>query len=202
MAKNIQSFEAKGYVLGLNATGFRGASREGTVVFSSNGRHCNIFHPTAGGDPSLPINTFTVTSDRSLLKIPRTFNNNPDYDPRPKGHMQKLNLRDQIVAFWSRVEGRQLTDLRKIEYPTVIERNLRDCVEEIYEQKGLDEYEQLTVTRTDPAFTLLMTRTPFLAGVQKMLDEYADKFPGKRIESCEFDPVGGFAIFDFSINLT
>jgi hypothetical protein len=47
-----------------------------------------------------------------------------------------------------------------------------------------------------------LTKTPFLAGVQKMLNEYADKFAGKKIQNCTFEPVGGFALFDFTITLT
>lgn len=65
-----------------------------------------------------------------------------------------------------------------------------------------DEDDKLTLRPTDRAFQLLLARTPFMAGVQKMLVEYADKFPGKRIESVEFDPYGGVEMFDFTINLT
>ncbi|KAL1848889.1 hypothetical protein Daus18300_013448 [Diaporthe australafricana] len=158
MSQQIQSFEAWGYVLNPNARGYL------NVTFDPNGRHCNIFHPRAGGHPAVPINTFTVTNDPGLLKIPRAFNNSPDFDPRPKA--QKLSLRAQMVSYWAHVEGRQLTNLKKIEYSSVIERNLRDLMEEIYEMKGLDEFDPFT------------------------------------IESMSFDPVGGFALFDFSITLT
>lgn len=192
MAKSVQNFDLWGYVLERNARGFK------SVAFSSNGRHCNIYHPDSS-DPTTPISTFTVTEDKSLLKIPRTFNHHPEYDRRPKG--QKLNLRDQIVSFWSVVENRDLKDLKKLHYSDVIEDNIQEHIEEVYDMMGADEYDQLTLHPTDPAFQLLLGETPFLAGVQKMLDEYADKFAGKRIESCHFNTVGGFSSFDFTITL-
>ncbi|KAK7703192.1 hypothetical protein SLS64_009168 [Diaporthe eres] len=194
MAKSIQSFEQWGYVVDANARGFK------NVVFPANEKHCNIYHPNAV-DPLVPVNTFTVTQDRTLLKIPRAFNNHPDIDARPKA--VKLSLRDQIVPYWTLVEGRDLKDLKQIKYTGVIEENLQGHIEQVYDMMGVeDEYQKLTLQPTDPAFQLLLTRTPFMAGVQKMLNEYADKFGGKRIASCHFDPVGGFDIFDFTINLT
>ncbi|KAG6354197.1 hypothetical protein INS49_004801 [Diaporthe citri] len=194
MAKSIQSFEQWGYVVDPNARGFK------QVVFSGHEKHCNIYHQAAV-DPMVPVNTFTVTQDRTLLKIPRAFNNHPDIDARPKA--AKLSLRDQIVSYWSLVEHRDLKHLKQIKYTGVIEENLQGYIEQVYDMMGVaDEYEQLTLRPTDQAFQLLLTRTPFMAGVQKMLNEYADKFGGKRIASCHFDPVGGFDIFDFTINLT
>lgn len=193
MAKSIQSFELWGYVVETNARGFK------QVSFPPNGKHCNIYHPESS-NPTIPINTFTVTEDKRLLKIPRTFNNDPNYDRRPKG--QKLNLRDQIVSFWSLIENRDLKDLREIKYTGVIEDNLQAYIEEVYDMVGADEYDPVTLQPTDPTFQMLLNNTPFLAGAQKMLTEYGDKFGGKRIASCHFDPVGGFASFDFSIFLT
>lgn len=194
MAKSIQSFERWGYVVDPNSRGFK------QVVFSGNEKHCNIFHPDAV-DTFVPVNTFTVTRDRTLLKIPRAFNHHPDIDARPKA--AKLSLRDQIVSYWSLIENRDLKDLKQIKYTGVIEENLQGYIEQVYGMKGVDdEYEQLTLQPTDPAFQLLLTRTPFMAGIHKMLNEYADKFGGKRIASCHFDPVGGFDLFDFTINLT
>lgn len=194
MAKSIQSFEIWGYVVERNARGFK------NVSFQPNGKHCNIFHPDSA-DPMIPINTFTVTEDdKNLLKIPRTFNHHRDYDPRPKG--QKLSLRDQVVSYWSTVENRDLKDLNQIKYLDVIEDNLQCQIEEVYHLMGADEYDELMVRSNDPIFKTLVAKTPFLAGVQKMLDEYADKFPGKKIHSCQFHTVGGFASFDFTINLT
>lgn len=194
MAKSIQSFEAWGYVVKRNAQGFK------SVSLSPNGKHCNIYHPDSS-DPTTPINTFTVTEDnKSLLKIPWAFNHHREYDPRPKG--QKLNLRDQIVSFWSQVENRDLKDLNQIKYLDVIEDNLQGQIKEVYHMMGADEYDELMVRSYDPIFKTLVAKTPFLAGVQKMLDEYADKFPGKKIHSCQFHTVGGFASFDFTINLT
>lgn len=195
MAKSIQNFEQWGYVVDANARGFK------NVVFSGNEKHCNIYHPDAV-DRMVPVNTFTVTQgDRTLLKIPRAFNNHADIDARPKA--AKLSLRDQIVSYWALIEGRDLKQLKQIRYTGVIEDNLQSHIEQVYQMMGVeDEYEELTLQPTDPAFQLLLTRTPFMAGVQKMLNEYADKFGGKRIASCQFDPVGGFDIFDFTINLT
>lgn len=193
MAKNIESFEVWGYVVDSNAKGFQ------DVVFPPNEKHCNIYHPEAV-DPMVPVNTFSVTSDPTLLKIPRSFNNHPDVDRRARA--SKLNLRDQIVSYWSQVENRDLKNLKKIKYSSVIEEHLQDNIEEVYEMMGADEYDKLTLRPTDRAFQLLLARTPFMAGVQKMLVEYADKCPGKRIESVEFDPYGGVAMFDFTINLT
>jgi hypothetical protein len=193
MAKSIQSFEAWGYVVDPNAEGYKG------VEFTAGEKHCNIYHPDAV-DATMPINTFSVTEDKGMLKIPRAFNQSPDYDRRPKH--QKLKVRDQIVSYWSMVENRSLKDLKKIHYTAVIERNLRDRMEEVYEMKGADEFDELTLQPPEPAFQLLLTNTPFLAGVQKMLDEYADKFAGKTIQSCTFHPIGGFALHDFTITLT
>lgn len=194
MAKSIQSFERWGYVVDPNARGFK------NVVFSANEKHCNIYHPNAV-DRAVPVNTFTVTSDRTLLKIPRAFNNHPDIDARPKA--TKLSLRDQMVSYWAMIEGRDPKELKQIKYTGVIEENLQGLIEQVYEMMGEDnEYQQLTLQPTDQAFQLLLTRTPFMTGVHKMLNEYRDKFGGKQIASCEFDPTGGFDIFDFTINLT
>lgn len=193
MAKSIQSFWDWGYVVDNDARGFL------TVVFPAHKKHCNIWHPDAS-NTSGPINTFAVTEDKSLLEVPRAFNQHPDYDPRPKD--EKLSLRDQIVSFWSSVENRDLKDLKRIKYSGVIEDNLQNHIEEVYYTMQADEYQQLTLRPTDQAFQMLLNNTPFLAGVQKMLDEYADKFSGKKIESCHFDPVGGFESFDFTITLT
>lgn len=195
MAKSIQSFFDWGYVVDKNARGFL------TVVFPAHKKHCNIYHPDSeASNTSVPINTFTVTEDKSLLEVPRTFNQHPDYDSRPKD--EKLSLRDQIVSFWSSVENRDLKDLKRIRYSDVIEENLQNYIEEVYYTMNADEYQQLTLRPSDQAFQLLLANTPFLAGVQKMLEEYADKFSGKEIESCHFDPVGGFESFDFTITLT
>ncbi|KAJ0120479.1 hypothetical protein J7T55_015208 [Diaporthe amygdali] len=191
MAKQVQNLAAWGYVVEPNARGFR------NVPFSGPGRHCNIYHPKAES-PDVPITTFTVNDDNSLLKIPRAFNTQNDL--RPKG--QKLNLRDQIVSFWTDVEGRDLKTLKRIEYSNVVEDNLRRQMEVVYDMMEKDEFDELTVKRTDPAFQLLLTTTPFVNGVQKMLDEYADKFAGKKIDSLHFDAVGGFESFDFIITLT
>lgn len=193
MAKSIQSFAAWGYIVDPNAEGFKG------IKFSTDEKHCNIYHPDAV-DVEYPINTFSVPEDRSTLKVTRAFNNSPDYDRRPKN--QKLKLRDQIVSYWSLVENRDLKDLKQIEYTGVIERNLRDRMEEVYEMKGAAEMDRVTLQSTDPEFQLLLNTTPFLAGTQKMLIEYADKFAGKTIQSCTFDPIGGFALYDFTIILT
>lgn len=193
MAKSIPSFFDWGYVVDNNARGFL------TVVFPANKKHCNIFHPEAS-NTSVPINTFTVTEDRSLLEVRRAFNQHPDYDRRPKA--EKLSLRDQIVSYWSTVENRDLKDLKQIRYSDVIEQNLQNHIEEAYDMMQADEYQPLTLRPGDQAFQLLLENTPFLAGVQKMLTEYADKFSGKKIESCHFDPVGGFESFDFTITLT
>lgn len=193
MAKSIQSFEAWGYVVDPDAEGFKG------VKFPADEKHCNIFHPDAV-DAEYPINTFSVTEDKSILKVTRAFNNSPDYDRRPRN--QKLKLRDQMVSYWSLVENRDLKDLKEINYSAVIERKLRDRMEDVYELIGADEMDQVTLQSTHPEFQLLLNTTPFLAGVQKMLDEYADKFAGKTIQSCTFDPIGGFALYEFTISLT
>ncbi|KAI7779914.1 hypothetical protein LA080_000237 [Diaporthe eres] len=193
MASSIQSFEQWGYVVDPNAKGFK------NVVFSDDEKHCNIYHPDAV-DPLVPVNTFTVTRDRNVLKIPRAFNNHPEVDARPKE--SKLALRHQIALFWTLVENRDLKNLDQIKYTGVIERNLQRHIELVYNMMGEDdEYQPLTLRATDPAFHLLLTGTPFLAGVQKMLDFYADKFGGKKIASCHFEPIGGFDLFDFSITL-
>lgn len=193
MAKNIQSFEAWGYVVDPNAGGFQG------VKFPTDEKHCNIRHPDAV-DPIIPINTFSLPlrGDKSLLKIPRAFNDSVEYDRRPRN--QKMKIRDQIVSCWSLVENRDLKDLKQIRYTAVIERNLRDRMEEVYNMRGIDEFDQLILMTSDPAFQLLLA-TPFVAGARKMLEEYADKFAGKTIRSCTFDPIGGFALFDFTIAL-
>lgn len=193
MAKSIQSFWDWGYVVDNDARGFL------TVVFPADKKHCNIYHPEAS-NTSVPINTFTVTEDKSLLEVRRAFNQHPDYDGRPKD--EKLSLRDQIVSYWCTVENRDLKDLKQIKYSDVIEQNLQDHIEEVYYTMQADEYQPLTLRPDEQAFQLLLDNTPFLAGVQKMLDEYADKFSGKKIESCHFDPVGGFESFDFTITLT
>lgn len=193
-SKQIEKFEAWGYTVEINATGFK------KVVFSG-ARHTNIYHKNAGGrDSSIPINTFAVTNEAGLLIIPRAFNGDAEYDPRRKG--EKLALRDQIVSFWHGVEGRSLKDLKRIKYTGVIEENLRDHIEEVYDMLGKDEEEDVTVRRSEKAFRLLASTTPFLAGAQKMLDDYADHFSGKKIESCEFEPIGGFELFNFIITLT
>lgn len=192
MAKQIQSFEAWGYVVEPNAKGFK------RVKFPANEKHCNIYHPDAV-DATIPINTFTVTGDKNLLKIPRAFNHSHDFDRRPR--CQKLNFRDQIVSYWTLVEKRDLKDLDDLTYSAVIERNLRDRMEQVYEMKGLNEYKQLTLLPHDPAFQLLLATTPFLAGAEKMVEEYADKFARKTIRSCTFDPMCGFTLFDFTITL-
>ncbi|KKY31806.1 hypothetical protein UCDDA912_g08231 [Diaporthe ampelina] len=107
-----------------------------------------------------------------------------------------------MVSFWTLIENRDIRDLRKIKYDVVIEQNLQCHIEEAYEMMGADEYDVLTLYPSDLAFQMLLQKTPFLAGAQKMLIEYADKFAGKVIESCTFDPVGGFESFDFTISLT
>lgn len=193
MSKSIQSFEAWGYVVDPNAEGFKG------IKFPANEKHCNIYHPDAV-DAEYPINTFSVTKDKSILKVTRAFNNSVDYDRRPRN--QKLKLRDQMVYYWCLVENRDLKDLRKITYSGVIERNLRDQMEVVYELIGADEMDRVRLQSTDPAFQLLLNTTPFLAGTQKMLLEYGDKFAGKTIQSCTFDPIGGFSLYDFTITLT
>lgn len=156
-------------------------------------KHTNIYHNKAGGkDPSVPITTFSVTNEAGLLTVSRAFGGDAEYDPRKKG--EKLALRDQIVSFWNVVEGRPLKDLKRIKYTGVIEENLRDQIEEVYDMLGKGEDDNVTVNRSEKAFRLLLSNTPFFAGVQKMLEEYADQFAGKKIESCEFDPIGSFEI--------
>lgn len=195
MAKSIQSLESWGYIVDADAKGFEG------VTYSEDERHCNIFHPDATR-PNMPINTFSVTNHPGILKVPRVFNDSSFFDDRPRE--EKLQVRDQIVSYWALVENRDLKDLKQIVYKGVIERNLRDYMEEVYEMKEWHQWEELTIeaSETDIAFQLLLTRTPFMAGAQKMLNEYADKFAGKKIQSCTFEPTGGFALFDFTITLT
>lgn len=195
MTKSIQNFESWGYVVDPNARGFEG------VTYSADEKHCNIFHPDAV-NPNMPINTFTVTRNPRILKIPRVFNDSDFFDARPRD--QKLRVRDQIVSYWTLVENRDLRDLKQIVYTGVIERNLREYMEEVYEMKEVHQWNEFTIqaSDTDAAYQLLLTRTPFLAGAQKMLTEYADKFAGKKIQSCTFEPLGGFALFDFIITLT
>lgn len=194
MSKTIQSFEAWGYRVEPDAKGFK------FVSFSLRGKHCNIWH-SESSDPDVPINTFTVDrDDKTLLKIPRTFNNSEDGDRRPKS--AKLALRDQMVSFWTLVEHRDLRDLKTIKYVVVIEQNLQAFIEEVYEMKGADEYDEVTLYPSEPAFQMLLQKTPFLAGAQKMLIEYAAWFAGKSIQSCTFHPEGGFESFDFTITLT
>ncbi|KAI3391728.1 hypothetical protein diail_6869 [Diaporthe ilicicola] len=191
MAKIVQNLQDWGYAVDTDAESFE-------ITVPSDGRHCHVYHPLPSGEkPLIPTTTFTVTEDKGLLKIPRAFN---DSDHRPKS--EKLKLRDQIVSFWSLVEDRPLKELRKICYTDVVEDNLVERIEEVYDMMGREEDEELTVSRTDPAFQLLITTTPFLAGAKKMLDEYADKFGGKKIESVHFKPLGGFELFDFTINFT
>ncbi|KAG8156744.1 hypothetical protein KVR01_013349 [Diaporthe batatas] len=195
MAKLIERFEAWGYVVEPDAKGFEG------VNYSKEEKHCNIFHPDSRR-PEIPINTFSITNNPHSLKVPRAFNMSSFFDNRPRN--KKLRLRDQIVSYWTLVEHRDLKDLRQIVYKGVIERNLRDCMEHVYEMHEVDQSKELTVkaSDTDEAYQLLLKNTPFLAGAQKMLDEYADKFAGKKIRSCTFEPCGGFALFDFTISFT
>ncbi|POS75257.1 hypothetical protein DHEL01_v206345 [Diaporthe helianthi] len=194
MSKRVQSFKAWGYIVEPDAKGFK------NVDFSNDEKHCNIFHPDTV-DPSIPINTFAVTKNLGILNIHRAFNDSSFFDDRPRD--KKLRLRDQIVSYWSSVENRDLKGLKQMVYKGVIERNLREHMENVYEWKEVHQWNELTIkaSETDPAYQLLLKKTPFMAGVQKMLDEYADKFAGKKIQSCTFEPFGS-GLFDFTITLT
>jgi hypothetical protein len=194
MTKQIQSLEAWGYIV----EPVSGSTRR---ELPPNEKHWNISHPRAVDPERRPINTFSVTNeDKTLLKIPRAFNDDVEFDQRPRS--EKLSLREQIVSFWTLVEGRDLKDLKKMIYTSVIEHHIRYCMEEVYMMKHLDEFDPLELKPSDPAFMILLENTPFLASAQKMVEDHADKFAGKKIESVSFNPFGGFAMFDFTISFT
>lgn len=195
MAKQVERFEDWGYRVNPDSKGYL------SHTYIDFARWTDIHHDGTGRDPDIPINTFGVKDEyMNMLLIPRAYNNSPPYDPRPKS--QKLPLRDQIVSFWTLVEHRDLKDMRRIVYANVIEEVLLGMVEDVYEMMGAPKNKDLLISRDDSPFDILLTRTPFGAGVQKMLDEYADLFANKRINSFYFRVAGNTDVFDFMINLT
>ena len=100
------------------------------------------------------------------------------------------------------MEQRDLRELDRIVYANVIEQTLKGIIEDVYQRMGAPTDKDLLIARDDPPFDTLLTRTPFGAGVQKMLGEYADLFGNKRIKSFYFHLAGGTDVFDFIIDLT
>lgn len=193
--KQVERLENWGYRVNRNSGGFL---NHRYIDFA---RWTDIHHAGAGRDPDVPINTFGVKDDYgSMLIIARAYNDSPDYDPRPR--YQKLPLRAQIVSYWTLVEQRSLSELSRIVYANVMEETLKILIKDVYEIMGGPVDEDLLIIQGDPPFDTLLTRTPFGAGVQKMLDEYADLLGDKKIKSFYFRLKGGLDYFDFIIDLS
>ncbi|KAI3391281.1 hypothetical protein diail_7640 [Diaporthe ilicicola] len=195
MAKQVENFEKWGYRVHHDSKGFA------THRYISFARWTDIYQCETGKNPDVPINTFGVRDEyKDILLIPRAYNNSPDHDPRPKE--KKLSLRDQVVSYWCEVEHRSPSELRRVVYANVIEDALVGVIKDVYDMLGAPENKDLTITPSDPPFDVLLNRTPFGAGMQKMLNEYADLFANKRIESFQFHLADGMKVFDFIINLS
>lgn len=195
MAKQVERFKDWGYRVNPDSKGYL------NHTYIDFARWTDIHHAGTGSYLDIPINTFGVKDEHmNLLLIPRAYNNSPPYDPRPKS--QKLALRDQIVSFWTQVEHRDVKDMRRIVYANVIEEALLGIVKDVYQMMDAPRNKDLLISRDDSPFDILLTQTPFGAGVQKMLDEYADLFANKRITSFYFRVASNTDIFDFIINLT
>ena len=195
MAKQVERFEAWGYIVHPNSKGFLNHKY---VPFA---RWTDIYHGQTGRNPDVPINTFGVKDEHmDTILIPRAYNNSPDHDPRPRS--QKLALRHQVVSYWTLVEHRDLREMRRVVFANVIEEALVEIIENTYQMMDAPQEKDLLISRSDPPFDVLLTRTPFGAGVQNMLEEYADLFANKRIESFYFHLASGIETFDFVINLS
>lgn len=195
MTKQIERFEKWGYWVNPESKGFLNHR------YADIARWTDIHHSAAGRNPNVPINTFGVKNEhRNMLLIPRAYNNSPDHDPQPES--QKLLLRAQIVSYWTLVEHRDLRELGRIVYANVIEQTLKGNVNDVQQKMGAPTDKDLLIARDDPPFEALLTRTPFGAGAQKMLDEYADLFRNKSIKSVYFHLAGCTDVFDFIIDLT
>lgn len=195
MSKQIERFENWGYRVHRDSKGFL------SHRYADFARWTDIHHRGTGRDPNVPINTFGVKDEYSnMLIIARAYNDSPDYDPRPRS--QKLPLRDQVVSCWILVEQRSLSELSRIVYANVIEETLKNLIKDVYEIMGAPTDEDLLIMQGDPPFDTLLNQTPFGAGVQKMLYEYAYLFGDKQIKSFYFHVKGGTDNFDFIIDLT
>ncbi|POS72517.1 hypothetical protein DHEL01_v209089 [Diaporthe helianthi] len=195
MAKRVEILESWGYRVNPDSKGFLNHRYIGVA------RWTDIHHGGTGRNPEVPINTFGVKDEHSnMLLIARAYNNSPHHDPRPRS--QKIPLRAQLVSYWTLVEQRSPADLSRIIYADVIEETLKGLIKDVYEIMGAPTSEDLMIAQGDPPFATLLTQTPFGVGVKKMLDEYAELFGGKEIESFYFRLKGGTNSFDLIIDLT
>ncbi len=94
----------------------------------------------------------------------------------------KISLRGLILGVWKKESGRNVEDLRKIHYNSIIEKDVQSAMDDAYSlmQKDFKQNRIMSVSArgTAPgeqeAFQRLLTGNPFGVGVQKMIDEYME----------------------------